>query len=250
MKPLVAVTGPGGRVGRTVLPVWGDRYGVRVLYRRRLPPLPPGAEAIQGEMGDMGALLRLCRGADVLVHLAAEANEAGFMEALLPNNIVGAYNAFEAARQAGVPRVVFASSGQVGGGFAPEREPRRRASAEMQARPVSIYACTKLWGEALGLHYAQRFGMSVLCLRMGWCDDEEVIASSGSGACTYVSGRDLAEAIAVCIEAPADTRTLVSYVVSDNAEAPWDTEPLRRLGWQPRDRLEDILAKRGSDVVE
>ncbi|NLC57884.1 MAG: NAD(P)-dependent oxidoreductase [Armatimonadetes bacterium] len=241
MKPLVALTGPGGRVGRAILPVWGDRYRLRLLYRNRLPDVPPDTEVMRGDVTDLETLTELCRGADCLVHLAAHPGEADFTSVLLPNNVVGAYHAFEAARRAGVPRVIFASSGQVGGGYPPCADPAARADENSLPRPITLYACTKLWGEALGLHYSQIHGLSVICIRMGWCDDREVVRHGGDEANCWISDRDLAEALAIAIEAPAEVRYLLSYAVSDNARALWNCEPLRRLGWQPQDRLEDWL---------
>lgn len=247
-KPLVVVTGPGGRVGRAVLPVWGNRYRLRLFYRQHLPFLPPGAEAVQGDIGDLDALTQACQGADVLVHLAAHANEADFLTVLLPHNIIGGYNAFEAARRAGVRRVVFASTGQVGGFFPPTPDPAERATVQMRPTPRTIYACTKMWGEALGLHYALKYGLSVFALRIGWCDDVERVRRGGPAQNAWVSGRDLAEAIAACIEAPSHIDYFVSYVCSDNALAPWNCDPLHQLGWRPQDRWEDQVARASGEV--
>ncbi len=237
-KPLVAVTGPGGRVGRAILPLWGDRYRLRLLDRRPPRWAPAGAEVIQGDIADLDALTEFCRGAGALVHLAAVAGEADFRSQLLPHNLAGAYHAFEAARRAGVPRVIYASSGQVGGGYPPTTRAEERATVEMPPRPITVYACTKLWGEALGLYYAQQHGLSVFCLRMGFCDALENVLGQPD-ADTWVSPRDLAEAIATCIEAPHDVDYLLSYATSDNAHARFDCSPLRALGWAPVDQIEE-----------
>jgi len=228
-------------VGRAILPVWGERYPLRILYRNRIPPVPPGTVVLQGDASKLEVLVEVCRGAEVLVHLAATAHEADFHADLLPQNVVGAYHAFEAARRTGVRRVIYASSGQVGGGYLPQADPTKRASELSPPRPITLYACTKLWGEALGLHYAQEHGLSVHCIRMGWCDDRETVRRGGEEANCWISDRDLAEAIATCIEAPPDVDYLISYAVSNNARALWTCEPLRRLGWEPRDSLEDWL---------
>jgi hypothetical protein len=59
----------------------------------------------------------------------------------------------------------------------------------------------------------------------------------------------LAAAFAVCLEAPESVRYLLSYVCSNNDHAPWWCDPLRRLGWEPRDRLEDWLPPEAPHTV-
>ena len=95
------------------------------------------------------------------------------------SNIVGAYHVFEAARIAGVTRVIFASSGATVSGW--EREPPlsalvagrydeagtiRPLTHETPLRPSGLYGASKVWGEALARHYADAHGLSVICLRI------------------------------------------------------------------------------------
>ena len=96
------------------------------------------------------------------------------------SNVVGTYNVFEAARLAGVPRVIFASSGATVAGW--EKDPPLshlvagrydeapswpRLTHESPTRPGGLYGASKIWGEALARHYADAYGMSMLCIRIG-----------------------------------------------------------------------------------
>src|SRR6516225_3861642 len=107
----VLVTGSAGRIGQAV---------VTELQARGLPvrgfdrvPTPGLADAVVGDLSDATALRRAAEGVGALVHLAATPDDADFLTELLPNNIVGVYHVLEAARRAGVRRLVLASSGQV-----------------------------------------------------------------------------------------------------------------------------------------
>src|SRR5215467_4377298 len=107
----VLVTGSAGRVGRAVVRELKARG--RRVRGFDLAPTPGADEAVVGDLADGDAVRRAAAGAGAVVHLAATPDDADFLSELLPNNVVGVYHVFEAARQAGVRRLVLASSGQV-----------------------------------------------------------------------------------------------------------------------------------------
>ena len=69
-------------------------------------------ETIVGDVQNFAALQRACAGVHAVVHMAAISDEADFHTQLLPVNLAGTYNAFEAARLAGVKKFIFPSTGQ------------------------------------------------------------------------------------------------------------------------------------------
>jgi uronate dehydrogenase len=162
----VLILGAAGKIGRAV------RDGLRGRYRlMRLADIVPQASAASGEdcvdaeLTDMAALAKAMDGIDCVAHLAGVSVEPDERQwdQVLPANIVGAHNVFEAARQAGVKRVVFASSHHVIGFY-------RRADtipAGVAPRPDSYYGVAKVFGEAMGRLYADKFGLSVVSLRIG-----------------------------------------------------------------------------------
>ena len=105
----IAITGATGFVGQALL----DRAAtagieVRALTRREQPPRD-GVEWVRGDLDDQAALRQLCRGAEAIIHVAGVVNApdaAGFER----GNVTGTLNVIEAARYAGVPRLVHVSS--------------------------------------------------------------------------------------------------------------------------------------------
>src|SRR5215469_8335912 len=100
----VLVTGSAGRIGQAV---------VRELTARGLPVrgfdlVPtPGADHIVGDLTDAAAVRRATEGAGTVIHLAAVPDDDDFLTKLLPSNVVGVYHVLEAARLAGVRRLVL-----------------------------------------------------------------------------------------------------------------------------------------------
>lgn len=111
--------------------------------------------------------------AEYVVHLAGSAEVEAPWDSVLNDNIAGTRNVFEAARVAGVRRVVFASSNHVTGayeGFPPalhlKPEPRK-ITVDDSICPDSLYGVSKVFGEALARYYSERFGLEAVCLRIG-----------------------------------------------------------------------------------
>jgi nucleoside-diphosphate-sugar epimerase len=188
---------------------------------------------------------------DVVVHLAADPG-SGDWESLLNNNVVGTYNVFESCRQAGVPRVVAASSIMVSQGHR-EREPyramweRRHAdipadvpmiTPDIPAEPRGVYGCTKVWTESLARVYSHRHGMSCICVRIGQVVRDR--PRPPKGADIFVSQRDIVQIIERCINADDALRFDIFYGMSNNDLRWVDIEHAReRLGYAPQDRAED-----------
>ncbi len=170
---------------------------------------------------------------------------------MLHNNITATYNIFEAARQAGVQRIVAASSIMVSQGHR-EREPyramweRRHAdippdvqpvSPAVPAEPRSLYGASKVWTESLARVYADRHDISCICIRIGQVERDR--PRPPQGADIYVSQRDIVQIFTRAVAAPPDLRFGVYYGMSDNDLRWVDIEGARRdLGYEPQDRAE------------
>jgi len=199
------------------------------------------------EIGVAHSVERMVEGVDGIIHLGGISGENSW-EKILEGNIIGLYNVFEAARLAGVTRVIFASSGATVSGW--EQEPPlshlvagRYAEAgtitplthDSPLRPSGLYGATKVWGEALARHYSDAYGMSVICLRIGRVKDEDRPTTTRDVA-VWCSQRDIVRMIAACIEAPVSLRFDVFYVVSNLRHGYRDVEHARKvLGWTPMD---------------
>ncbi|MBI2191306.1 MAG: NAD(P)-dependent oxidoreductase [Planctomycetes bacterium] len=231
----VLVTGAAGRVGRAAAQELKARgHRVRAFDCMHSPGVE---DCIVGNLTDAEAVAKAMAGIECVIHLAATPDEDDFMSKLLPNNVIGLYHVMEAARQAGVKRLILASTGQVVWGH----EGPWPITPEMFPSPRNWYASTKLLAEAAGQAYAYRYGMSVLAVRLGWCPRTlghvESIARSESAQDVYFSPGDAGRFFACAAESEKEIRFAVLFATSIPArKARYDLEPARRLiGYEPRE---------------
>ncbi|HEY1917046.1 MAG TPA: NAD(P)-dependent oxidoreductase [Streptosporangiaceae bacterium] len=241
--PLILITGAGGRIGsmlRTRLAQPGRT--LRLLDSKRITDAGPGEEAVQASATDLDAMTRACQGVDAIIHLAAQAGEAPWGR-ILKVNIHGAYVAFEAARRAKVPRVIFASSNHVVG-----YTPRSEFPVPDYAFPApdTYYGVSKATGEALGSLYYHRYGMDAICVRILTCSERPYDARMLS---TWLSPDDAGRLFEACLTAPSPGFRVI-YGVSANTRGPWvSLDEARALGYEPQDDAEvyaeDVLGTYG-----
>ena len=262
-KTKVLVTGASGQVGYLVYsrllskPDQFDVYGVdrKQEASGRVPGswdlnLPPDKFSVI-DLSDFDAVAEAVSDMDVVAHLGADP-EGREWDSVLNNNIVGTYNVFEASRQAGVKRVVGASSIMVSEGHR-EREPYRAmmerrfddipetfdtVSPAIPAEPRGIYAASKVWLESLARVYSNRHDMSCLCVRIGQVERDR--PRPPQGADIYVSQRDITQIWEKAIVAPNDLRFGIFYGMSNNDYRWIDINAARdTIGFAPEDRAED-----------
>jgi nucleoside-diphosphate-sugar epimerase len=121
------------------------------------------------DMTDLGQAYSALAGADAVVHLAAIPDHGMVEEPkLFMSNIASTYNVFEAARNLGIKRVVWASTIQVNRTVLMHHDTRYRYLPIDEAHPVdpqNDYALSKYVGEVIGETYAKTYGLSVISLR-------------------------------------------------------------------------------------
>jgi uronate dehydrogenase len=230
------MTGAAGAIGTCLRE--GLRAQVDELVLTDVQPLEPtGHERfVQTDLTDRDALMRAADGVDAVIHLGAIPTEASFDELLGPN-LIGTFNVFEAARRCGAGRIVFASSNHATGFYPVEQ----RLTGAEPPRPDTLYGVTKAYGEALGHLYADKFGLEVVCIRIGGFLDRPRQVRDLS---TWLSPSDAVRLFAACLSAPqVDFR--VVYGASANARLRWDLSAARELGYDPQDD-----AERYADEVE
>lgn len=234
---MILVTGSAGRIGQAVVRELKSRG--QSLRGFDLTPTPGIEDSLVGNISDTDAVFKAARGVQAIIHLAAIPDDDDFLTKLLPNNIVGAYNILEAARLAGVKRLVLASSGQVVwwqrfSGPLP-------IGADVPPTPRGWYAAGKLFLEGAGRAYAEAHGLSVIAARLGWCprnkEHVEELARTDWGPDVYLSPGDAGRFFACAVEAPADIRFAVIYACSRPLrQTVYDPEPAKRLlGFEPMD---------------
>ena len=221
-------------------------YELSALNRRPVD----GVKFLQADIADLEAIKPAFEGIDVVVHLAAWV-EIDDWEGNLSGNIIGPYNVYEAARLAGVKRVVFASSGSTIRAWSLDEPYKALAESRYEdvpaefdrithkmTRPDSIYGASKVWGEAVGRHFADTHGMSVLCVRIGTVYEDDRPHNVHDFA-VYLSHRDVVQILKRCIDAPDDLLYDVFLATSDNPHGYRDLRHVREiLGYEPQDSAE------------
>ena len=234
---VVVVTGSAGRIGRSA--VRGLKAKDHVVRGYDLAPTPGADESIVGDISDGLRIRRAMEGATALVHLAAVPDDDDFLTKLLPSNIVGVYQVMEAAREAGVKRIILGSSGQViwwqrFTGPLP-------VGADVPPSPRGWYAATKVFLEAAGRSFAELHGHSVIAVRLGWCprsrEHADELARTEWGPDVYLSPADAGRFFACAVAAPLDIRYAVVYAMSRPVRRLMhDMTPARDLlGYEPHD---------------
>ena len=244
----VLVTGAAGTIGQIVIHALSDEYAVHGLDRKP----GPGVEWVR----DMASLRRLelaFKGMDAVIDLAADASVTASWRSVGTNNIPSTLNAFEAARKAGVGRVIFASSNHVVGMYERDEpyasvvagryeglDPSKltRLAADAPIRPDGAYGVGKGLGEAAARYYSEAHGLSVICLRIGTVNSESRPSNARQFA-TLLTHRDLVQLVRCCLTAPDSLRFGIFYGVSANTWRVWDIDEARdAIGYEPVDDAE------------
>jgi len=240
--PVIVITGAAGLVGSMLRPRLARPD--RTLRLLDVAPLTagPGEEAIEASVTDMDAMTAACRGADAVIHLAGLPGEAPWPR-ILELNINGGYVVFEAARRAGTPRVIFASSNHAVG-FTPRADfpvPDYAFPA-----PDTYYGVSKAATEALAAMYHYRHGMDAICVRILSCFPRPQNVRMLS---TWLSPDDTGRLFEACLTAPAPGFRVI-FGVSANTRGGWvSLAEAAALGYQPQDDAEvyaaQIIAEQG-----
>ncbi len=230
----ILLTGAAGGVGAFLRKEFRGRYRLRLSDIVALDDCGPQEEFIGADLGDLPAIRNAVAGVDGIIHLGGFSVE-GDWDTILSANIIGTYNLFEAARIEGVKRIVFASSNHAMGFYGRDQT----VDHNHYPRPDSRYGLSKVFGEALGSLYADKYGAEVMNIRIGNVAEEPLDVRR---LAIWISPRDLAQLVSIGLEHP-DIRFEIVYGMSDNERAWWDNSNARRLGYAPRDRSEDFAAK-------
>lgn len=175
----ILVTGATGFVGLNVVEALLKRGEHVVAFDAA--PLPAGAqsafapfedrlEIVKGDIRDSDSVARAISGCDSLVHGAAITagieREQRDAHLIVDVNVKGTTNAMNAARKAGVGRIVHFSSAGVYGDSAFDGSVLRESST--MPLPDSLYTITKYAGERIALRHRALHGLDLVCLRPGY----------------------------------------------------------------------------------
>ena len=230
----IVFTGAAGGIGTMTRPLLARLYPGLVLSDRVRPAdLLPTETFVSADLTKPDEVAALVKGADSVIHLGGHSVE-GTWEQILNANIIGCYNLFEAARVAGVKRVVFASSNHAIG-FDPRK---KKIRTDVTVRPDSRYGVSKAFGEALGALYSDKHGIAVTCLRIGNVGPKPLDVRRLS---IWISPEDLVQLFQIGLDHP-EVRYEIFYGASDNEASWWDNSRAQRLGYRPTGKAEQFRA--------
>lgn len=233
----VLITGSAGRVGQAA----AKEIKARGHFIRGFDLIAtPGVdEFVVSDITDPAAIRNASKGIDTVIHLAAVPDDDDFLTKLLPNNIVGVYHVFEAAKGAGVRRLILGSSGQVV--WYQRFTGPLPIKVDDPPTPRAWYAVGKAFLEAAGQAAAYGSGVSVISARLGWCprtpEHCQELADTPWGPDVYLSPGDAGRFFACAVEAKMAIPYAVIYACSKPLSVKtYDMGPSRELlGYEPRD---------------
>ena len=221
------LTGAAGGLGRELRRRLPAHCAIlRVSDLADLGPAAPQEEVQAVDLADAGAVLALLDGVDAVVHMGGVSTEQPW-EAILPANIVGAYNLYEAARRKGVRRVVFASSNHVTGFYRQDEV----IPAGAPPKPDGLYGLSKAFGEDLAQLYFHRHGIETVSLRIG---SSFAAPRDRRMLHTWMSFDDMERLVLAALTAKDVGHSIVCGV-SANPHVWWDNTPAAHIGYAPRD---------------
>ena len=237
----VLLTGAGGRVGEAILGELADAYEWRLLDRDPLVD-DRAEETVVADVTDEDAIRDAMVGMDAVVHLAGDPRPEAPWDSVLRNNVDGTRVVFEAAAEAGVERVAYASSNHAVGAYeTDERTPDMyrpdddfRLEGTELPRPGNLYGVSKAAGEILGRYYHDEYGLSVVCVRIGNLTKGHPPIDYERGQAMWLSYRDCAHLFDRCLQAEYDYE--IVFGISDNDRKYYSIQRAREvLGYEPRD---------------
>ncbi|MGL6073085.1 MAG: NAD-dependent epimerase/dehydratase family protein [Fimbriiglobus sp.] len=242
----VLVTGSAGRIGQVVVQALTKAgVSVRGFDMRPTPGLP---DAMVGNIADGAQVHAAMAGVRAVIHLAASPDDRqfprgaapndgdNFLSELVPANIIGVYNILEAARKHETSQVVLASTGQTIDGHLDANNIPVTVTASFQ--PRYLYACTKVFLEAIGQVYSKQHALNILAVRLGWCprDAGQVAEIAADPECqdVFLSPDDAGSFFLATVTKPWTGHHVVYATSRPLRNLRYDLTPTHKLlDWQP-----------------
>ncbi|GAA4007576.1 NAD(P)-dependent oxidoreductase [Deinococcus rubellus] len=239
----VLLTGAAGHIGTALRQHLRGHYGLLRLSDlpaalAGLPPAGPGEELCPADLTDPAAVREVTQGMDAVIHLGGIPDEDTY-PVIRAANMDGTANLLAAAQLCGVRRVAFASSIHAVG-YAPH-EP---TGMNGPVRPDTFYGVSKVFGEALGRMYVDRYGLEFVSVRI--CSFLERPREARNLA-TWLSPRDAAQLFRRAVDAPGVTYLTVAGI-SGNTRRWMNPDGWDALGYAPEDNAEEYAAEIGHIV--
>ena len=244
----IGITGAEGTIGSVLRKGLSNKYKI-ISFTLQTQDF----ESVQMDLSNNNEIKGKFEGLDALIHLAADPRPEASWESVKKNNLEATYNVYNEVKNAGVKKIIFASTNHTQHGdtllSTPETldlKKNKILSLENNTNPDSLYAVSKLFGEDLGKYFSEQHKIKFIGLRIGWIvkgDDPTIMCGTPSEdylRSMYLSHRDCIQAFERALESSKDF--LIAYAISNNSTKVFDLkETSRTLNFYPEDDSENYF---------
>jgi UDP-glucose 4-epimerase len=220
------ITGGSGFIGSHVVDVVMAQGHEVIIYDLDAPRYGQPCRFVRGDTRDVERLSQTAQGAQIIYHIAAEANVNRFFESpLYSNDITSQASAcvLEASRKAGKPRVILASTEWIYGSIAAQGDEQITEETPYAENPDHLYTASKIAAELFCKTYLRLYGVPYTIMRFGipfgerarpetvtpifirklLAGDTITIHGDGSQTRQFIYVKDLAAGIGACVQEAA-----------------------------------------------
>jgi uronate dehydrogenase len=236
-KKKVLFLGATGRVGPGILEEYQSKYkqDYDFILGSRKKLTIKNYETVKIDFSSITSLKKAMKNIDIVLDLAAESNPSATFKEILKPNIEGTYNVFEAAKQAKVQRVIYASSVHAIRGY----PLGKKISENHSPKPSGLYGASKVFGESLCYIYSNNHNLSCLAIRIGAYVSNDLrkrVCLTRDNYDYVISQRDLAQLIHKCITAPKSVKYGILSGSSNNKKLYMNLTRTKKLvNYKPQD---------------
>jgi uronate dehydrogenase len=238
----IFITGGSGRIG-TCLRQRLTPAGYKIRHTDIVPPADGDIKGYtQTDLADQDAMFEAMKGCRALVHLGGHPRETDW-PTIQERNYTGTYNAFNAARRAGIKTIIYASSNHYCGLYPANTE----LNGHLEPRPTGLYGTSKVFAESILRAEAEAFGITAFAWRICTFKPEPTDARDLR---LWHSWDDAARLVDKCLRWTEGGFNVI-WGVSNNKRLNINDTTARRIGYQPKDDAEhyvEMLKSKGVDI--
>ena len=230
----IGITGAEGTIGSVLRKGLSKKYKI-ISFTLQTQDF----ESVQVDLSNNNEIKGKFEGLDALIHLAADPRPEASWESVKKNNLEATYNVYNEVKNAGVKKIIFASTNHTQHGdtllSTPETldlKKNKILSLENNTNPDSLYAVSKLFGEDLGKYFSEQHKIKFIGLRIGWIvkgDDPTIMCGTPSEdylRSMYLSHRDCIRVFERALE--SSRNYLIAYAISNNSRKVFDLKETSR----------------------
>ncbi|MCG9129444.1 NAD(P)-dependent oxidoreductase [Candidatus Poribacteria bacterium] len=240
MKQRILITGAAGTVGTTLWQAWEkqDKYNLTLTDINTIEGSK--SRVVEADIRDFSAMNDLCADQDVLVHLAYLRQDSPGRDPAVVNDISASMNLFEAAREGGVKKIVYASTNHASGWNERLSSPPGFSTGD-QFRPDGWYGAMKGMAEIAGRYLVDAYGMRFISFRIGTYSG--TYEPNGLRHCsTLLTPRDCVQLFSLAVDYDGSVTYLITYGRSANTDGYQHSfldisGAVEVLGYKPKDNL-------------